>query len=291
MQEETKFYTCRWDAAFKEIFMKEENKDILISLLEKCLDVRISDIEYLSVEDLVDNVHVRRKSYDLRLSTNIGIIQVEINSNIYHYSRERQVAYISNEFSHYILRGEDYNKNIQIIQINFTYGLMTKFREEKYKYLYDEDDYRIYELRDKKGKILIPNYKIYEFNMDYYMNLWYTNDKEKIEDNKLFIMMDLKPEELVKISKNDKVVSKYMEEVEKINKDARFVHFMTEEEDRRKMENTIKAIATEEGRAEGRKEEKEEIAINLYKNNVDIETISKASGLTKEEILEIINKS
>ena len=293
---ETKFYTCRWDAAFKEIFMKEDNKDILISLLEKCLSVKISDIFYLNVEDLVDNVHVRRKSYDLRLSTNIGIIQVEINSNIYHYSRERQMAYISNEFSHYVLRGDNYKENIQIIQINFTYGLMTEFREEKYKYLYDEEDYRIYEVRDKKGKKFLPNFKIYEFNMDYYMNLWYTKDKEKIEENKLLIMMDLKPNELVKISKNDKVVSKYMEEVKKINEDARFVHFMTEEEDRRKMENTIKAIAKEEGieeginlgREEGKKVATKEIIKNLFKNHIDIDTISKVSGLTKEEIGKIV---
>ena len=291
----TKFYTSRWDATFKEIFMKEGNKDLLIPLLEKCLNVEITDIKYLNLEDLVDNVHVRRKSYDLRLETNIGIIQLEMNSNIYDYSHVRQVAYISNEYSHYSLTGEDYIGDIQIIQINFVYGLMTNFKEEKYKDLYDEDPFGIYEIRKENGKRYVDNYKIYEFNMDYYMNLWYTMDEEKIEENKLFIMMDLKLDELALISKDDKVVSKYMEEVERINKDPRFIHFMSEEEDRRKMENTMKRKEREIGLKEGREEGKEiktiELVKKLYQNNVDMKTLSISTGLSIDEIKAIIKES
>ena len=290
----TKFYTCRFDAAFKEIFMKEENKDILIPLLEKCLNVEIKNIEYLNVEDLVDNVHVRRKSYDLRLSTNIGMIQVEVNSNIYTYSRERQMAYICNEYSHYVLSGEDYLDDIQIVQINFTYGLMTKFREEKYKDYYEEEAISIYEIRDDSGKRFVSNFQIYEFNMDYYMNLWYTKNKEKIEENKLFIMMDLKLDELAKLSKKDRVVSKYMEELERINKDARFVHFMTEEEDRRKMENTIKRrereIGERIGREEGREEKTVDVVKKMLEKNIPIKDISEITELSLEEIAKIKEK-
>ena len=39
--EEKKFYTCRYDIAFKEIFMKEENKDILIAVIESILNIKI----------------------------------------------------------------------------------------------------------------------------------------------------------------------------------------------------------------------------------------------------------
>ena len=287
--------------------MKKENKDLLIPLLEKCLNVEIKDIKYLNLEDLVDNVHVRRKSYDLRLETNIGIIQLEMNSNVYDYSHVRQVAYISNEYSHYTSTGEDYNGDIQIIQINFVYGLMTNFTEEKYKDLYDEDPFGIYEIRKENGKKYVDNYKIYEFNMDYYMNLWYTKNTKEIEDNKLFIMMDLKLNELASISKDDKVVSKYMEELERINKDPKFIHFMSEEEDRRKLENTMKRrereIGMEEGitfgreegitlgREEGRKEKTRELVKNLYCNHVDIKTLSESTGLSIEEIKTIIEES
>ena len=44
-----KFYTSRNDRVFKEIFMKEENKDILKSLLESILKLKISDIKFLNL--------------------------------------------------------------------------------------------------------------------------------------------------------------------------------------------------------------------------------------------------
>ena len=161
-----------------------------------------------------------------------------------------------------------------MVQINFTYGLMKKFHEEKYKYLYDKEAFRIFEIRDESEKKFVSNFKIYEFNMDYYMNLWYTKDEEEIEENKLFIMMDLNLDELAQISKKDKVVSKYMEEVKKINEDARF-HFMTQEEDQRKMENTMKKREREIGLEDGKTIEKQELAWKFYQNGVDIDILLK----------------
>ena len=76
MIEEKKFYTCRSDIAFKEVFMKEESKDILTKLLESILDVEIKDMRFLNLERNVDNIHVRRKHFDMFLDTNIGKIQV-----------------------------------------------------------------------------------------------------------------------------------------------------------------------------------------------------------------------
>ena len=157
---EVKFYTCKNDRAFKEVFMKKENKDLLILLLEKILKVKINEIEYLNLEDRVDNIMVRKKSYDLRLNTNVGRIQVEVNASIYDYSHERQVAYLCNEYSHITLSGEEYRDDIDIIQINLTYGMMKKFKEDN-KELYDDKEYRIYKIQDEEGKEYVKNYKIY----------------------------------------------------------------------------------------------------------------------------------
>ena len=75
-----KFYTSRNDRVFKEIFMKEENKDILKSLLESILKLKISDIKFLNLERNVDNIKVRRKHFDLFLDTDVGKVQVEVNA-------------------------------------------------------------------------------------------------------------------------------------------------------------------------------------------------------------------
>jgi predicted transposase/invertase (TIGR01784 family) len=270
--------------------MKKENKDILIPLLELCLDVRIDDIEYLNLEDNVDLEKVRKKSYDLRLSTNVGRIQVEVNANIYQYSRVRQVAYLCNEYSHVTLSGEDYSEDLNIIQINFTYGMMKKFHE-KYQNYYDEKGLRIYGLRDEEGKKYVDNYKIYEFNMDYYLDFWYNEDEEMIEKYKYIIMMNLDVENLSKLSKKSKVVGKYMEEIERVNQDPKFIEYMSTEEDERKMKNTMLRRAREEGLEQGFEQGVEQNKIELAKkmkdDGLEIEFIKKYTSLSEEEIKKI----
>ena len=56
----SRFFTCKNNLAFKEVFMKEKNKDLLIPLLESCLGIKINDIEFLNLEDNVDYVKERR---------------------------------------------------------------------------------------------------------------------------------------------------------------------------------------------------------------------------------------
>ena len=111
--------------------------------------------------------------------------------------------------------------------------MMKNFSDEN-KHLYDDKPYRIYEVMDNEGKTYVNNFKIYDFNMDYFMNYWYNNDKENINKYRLFIMLDLGLKDLsnlIKISNSDKMVSKYMEEIDRVNKDPGLVHFMTYEED------------------------------------------------------------
>ena len=56
---EEKFYTCKKDRAFKEVFMKEENKELLIALLESVLDIKIKELKYLNLEKNTDNINIR----------------------------------------------------------------------------------------------------------------------------------------------------------------------------------------------------------------------------------------
>ena len=68
--------------------------------------------------------------------------------------------------------------------------------------------------------------------------------------------------------------------------------YVNEQEEQEKVYNTDMALAAEtgenkgriEGRVEGRLEEKQKMAENLLNLNVNIETISQASGLSIKEI-------
>ena len=93
-------------------------------------------------------------------------------------------------------------------------------------------------------------------------------------------MLDLDEEKLEDLSKKDKVVSKYMETLEEVNKDPEFREYMSAEEDARKMENSH----LDEAMNRGIEKEKIEIAKNMLNDGVPTDSISKYTGLTEKEI-------
>ena len=271
-----KFYTCKYDRAFKEVFGKEENKDILKKLLEEILQVEIERIEYLNLERNVDNVKVKRKHLDLYLETNIGKIQVEVNTTNSKYVKPRNMSYLCDIYSHHTLIGQEYDQDTLIIQININYG------EQDEKYI------REYRLRDESGKEYIKNFIIYEINMEKYMKLWYNKNEKELEKSKYIVMLNLEKEELEKLSKKDKVVIKYMKEIERVNENPKFREYMSAEEDNKKIENSLKREWMEEGLKEGIKEgsykRNIEIAKTMLEKGMNNELISEVTGLSIEEI-------
>ena len=99
-----------------------------------------------------------------------------------------------------------------------------------------------------------------------------------------------------------------MNEIERLNQDKFFGGLYNAEEEHKKMENTArqygfdegliegktlgieegKALGIEDGKAIGSSEKSKEIALNLHQNGVDIPTILKSTGLSKEEFDEIL---
>ena len=295
-----KFYTCKYDRAFKEVFVKEENKDILTKLLESILKVEINEIKYLNVERNSGNIYVKGKRFDLYLNTNIGKIQVEVNSETNKYIHPRNMGYICNTYARYILIGEEYEEDTKIIQINLSYGLK------------DPKKIRIYRVQDSEEKLYVENMYIYEINMEKYKEIWYSKNEKEINDSKYLIMLDLETEDLKKLSKKDKEIKRYMEEIKRVNEDSEFYEYMSAEEDARKIQNSLRKEWREEalteglekgikegikegikkgvkeGKIEGKREQSISIAKSLLKNNIDIGIISESTGLSIKE-LEMLN--
>ena len=267
IKEKKKFYTCRSDRAFKEVFMREDSKDILSKVLEAVLEVEVKDIKFLNLERNVDNIHVRRKYFDMFLDTNIGKIQVEVNADYDMSKKLRNTAFICDTYSHLTSKGEKYTDDILVIQINLSY------ENVKDKYI------NKIMIRDEDNDPFVRNFIIYDINMVKCKNLWYTKDKE-FDKYKYLMMLDLNEEKLEDLSKKDKVVSKYMETLEEVNKDPEFREYMSAEEDARKMENSH----LDEAINKGIKQEKNKIAKNMLSKNMDIKLISEITGLTEDEI-------
>ena len=299
---EEKYYTCRYDRAFKEIFLNEKNKDLLKALLELIIKEKIDKVELGPNERNTGNLGIRRKTYDALINIGDKIIELEVNSGVEKYLYPRNMSYICDLYSHQTFVGEEYTDDIMIMQINFTYGLGNKKRLT-----------REYMIQDDEGNLFVKNFKIIEINMDSYLELWYDNDKkgknEKLIDkNKLLIMLGLEKKELNNLSKQSSEVKKYMENLDELNHSPEFRQYMTYEEDQRKIYNSRMREATEtglkqgleqgleqgmkegleQGIEQGNLQSKIEIAKNLYNMNMSKEEISKATGLTIKELEKII---
>ena len=228
LEVETKFYSCKYDACFKEVFINEKGNFLLKKLLEYLLNIKIKEIVIKNSELENDNVNVRRKLVDSLIYTDKGVYNIEVNISNENYVNQRNFSYISNAYSKYVLRGEEYDSSIMFIQINFSYNLK------------DNELYRIYKISDDDGNNFIDNFLIYEYNMDKYLEFWYNGDKKEIDKYKYLIMIGLEKEELKNLSNKDKVVEKFMDRLNTVNEDPRFQSYMSREEDERKIKNSLK---------------------------------------------------
>ena len=271
-----KFYSCRYDKTFKEVFLNPKNEDLLESLLEDILKVKIEIKKILPTELITGNNIIKSKRVDALILATNKKIEIEINASINEYVYIRNTAYICNIYSTNALVGDSYNQDIDIIQINLTWGL--DYEESK----------REFRISDKNGNVYIKNLLIIEINMEYYKKIWYSKDEKKIKENELLVMLDLNEGELKKMPKSDKISEKYVESVTILNNDPFFQEYMSQEEDQRKMQNSLIREAEDSGYEKGKEKEKIDIAKRLFKMHMNKEDIIKATGLTLEDINKII---
>ncbi|MBR3898212.1 MAG: PD-(D/E)XK nuclease family transposase [Bacilli bacterium] len=252
---------------FKAIFCDEKNEHLLKWLIEKCLGKKVKIINIIKPEIIKPNIYVKNKTLDVLLEVDSEIINLEINSGYYDGLHERNASYIFSKYSEGIKVGEVYDKMTKYYQINFTRGLSTK-----YPLL------GIYTLTENDNNInFIDNLTIFEYNIDKIHDACY-NKNDMTYD--YVAILDSSEEELEKICKGERHMEDYKENIKRLNENKRFTDWISEEEDARKVTNTLIHNAKEEGKEEN----KIEIAKKLLKNNIDIDIIVDSTGLAKEEI-------
>ena len=96
-------------------------------------------------------------------------------------------------------------------------------------------------------------------------------------------MLGLDKKDLIELSKTDKVVLKYMEEVERVNENPEFREYISYEEEQRKIRNTL----ISEARKNGIEQEKLSIAKKLLDTDMDITQISQITEIPEEKIREM----
>ena len=267
-----KFYSCRYDRTFKEVFLNPKNEDLLKVLLEDILKVKIEIKKILPTELITGNNIIKSKRVDALILAINKKIEIEINASINEYVYIRNMAYICNIYSTNALVGDSYNQDIDIIQINLTWGL--DYEESK----------REFRISDKNGNVYVKNLLIMEINMEYYKKIWYSKDEKKIKENELLVMLDLNEGELKKMPKSDKISEKYIESVTIVNNDPFFQEYMSQEEDQRKMQNSLIREAEDTGYEKGIKFGEEKGLKLLEKEKIDIAKSLIQSGMSLEDV-------
>ena len=141
----------------------------------------------------------------------------------------------------------------------------------------------------KTKKIYLSGESVITKSLERYRDLYYNGIRNE-EVIWLTMLTARSFSELYEFAKeilNEEELKKLMEASINMSKDGFVIHAWQKE----KMDALVKyneiENAKKEGIAEGIKENTIEIAKNLLKENIDVETISKATGLTEEELKNI----
>ena len=277
-KKEKRFISLLSDTTFKHLFKKEEYKEFFNVIVKSIIDMDISNFELYDAE-LNSGNEKRDYRLDLLLvNSDIDIIiSIEMNRFPSEVTKFKNRLYVYTLLAKSLNSGEDVKKKY-IIQINFN--------KEKHPYV-SKASYSVMDLDTHKE---IKDFKIHEVYLENYKGIRYNGDNK--EEMYLSLFTATSYEELREIAGNEKEALKIVDELEKLGIDDELGAVYDNEEMQKRMINTARNWGYDDGKAEGleegKKEEKISIAKNLLKDGMPIESVSKNTGLSIEELQKLI---
>ena len=255
------------DVGFKRIFGQEINKDLLIDL---------TDIRFLDKELLGDTVEDRSCIYGIYCTNEDGeLFIVEMQNRRQHNFRERALYYLSRAVVRQGERGAAWMFDLKAVYgvffMNFRLdGLPDKLRTDVV--LADRDSHDVFTDKMRYVFLQLPSFNKDESECETDFERWiYVLKNMEVLDRLPFKAKKavfMKLEEIVDIASLSKEDRMKYDEAIKVYRD----NLVTE------------AYARNEGRAEGRAEEKLDNARNLKQLGVSPDVISRALGLSIDKI-------
>ena len=127
----------------------------------------------------------------------------------------------------------------------------------------------------EKGNKYKVEYKIIQINLNY------NNGKKFTKSEELIIMLDLNKEDLEELAEKSDKVKKYKDNVDKANNDEFIVNWINREEEQKQYEEVLYEKAIEKTNIDNAKK--------MLELNIDLEIISKVTGLMIEKIESLRN--
>ena len=278
------------DYIFKRVFAYKGNESVLKDFLEALLKIEIKGIKITNPEIIPYEKGEKRGLLDIKAEINDGtMLDVEMQMKNERNTEERATEYMGKMISEQLQVGEDYQnlkKSIVIFITNYNFlkrnsyhsvGRMKfdKTIEDEYVNMgYDKED----EVASKYIEvhyIELPKFKKKELSKFTKLDQWmciFTQNKEGI------MLAEKENKEIKRAINTLDFLSKDPKERERHNSIV-----MAEYNRLVSQQNFF-----EDGKDEGKKEEKIQIAKKLLKMNIPISQIIEATELTEEEIEKIL---
>ena len=280
------------DSVFKKIFMENKNRKLISYLISY-----ITKIDYLYIYEnfKYGNTELLKKRYDekgkvtdLIIYLKDEIINIEMNKYVSKGILIKNNIYHHNIASSSIKKGENYNNIKKSIQINLNY------KKSKIKKIIHKS-----KMQDDEGLIITDDkYETFHVNMEMAMKKWYSNSK-LTRFEKILVMMQLnKKEDIMKIARGDEMLMIFGKSIEGANEEIGVY-------DKEAADELVRQIDMEDAKEQGIKlgerrgkkqgitqgltQKAREIALNMLKANMDIDDVSKLTGLKQKEIIKLSN--
>ena len=276
------------DRVFKSLFLDESLRGILSYIISYVTEIDKDYIyENMYVTDSYESVHnikERENTHDLKVEVGSNVITLEMNQFNDRETRFRNSAHFHESIIKKLERAKKKEDIGRVIQISFD-G----------KVGYSSDLISSIMMMDLKSHIIDSseeNFIKYKINLSKLRKIDYNVSKLSRFERILLIMMENKKRKLKSLAKGDKELETMVKKIEDMSKDPNMVRYIKDENLRRiayemDMEESNKK-GHETGYSEGHEQAKIEVVKNLYLENVDINTISKVTGLSVKEIEEIV---
>ena len=270
------------DFGFKMLFGSEINKELLISFINSLLGGKemICDLNYLNTEHLGTSERDRRAVFDVYCENERGEkILVEMQRGEQQYFKDRSIYYSTFPIREQGLKGEwDYKlKAVYVIGIlNFKFS----------------DDTTDYYHHNVKLVDLNTNEVFYDKLTFIYLEMPKFNKSETelqtMFDKWMFVIRNLSRLMERPAALQERVFTRLFEsaEIAKFSKEQyeEYEDSLKAYRDWLNTTNTAVMKSREEGREEGKLEEKMDIARKLKNSGISFDVISVSTGLSEEEI-------
>ena len=265
-----------FDLMFKKVF--GNNKDMLPikTLLKYVLDIEPKEVTILNSEIIGSSYYDKGTIVDLIVEIEDGTkIGIEMNTYVNKYLIQRNLTYMFKMMGSNLKRGDTYDKLDRHIQINFDCEGYHKKPIMRYMLM-----------EEATQEILSDKLEIIRIDIPYYVKKCYNKDVSKLNYKEKFIgLLGIRDLEVAKnITEGDKDIEPIRKTATVFGDDGELLGAYDAEEHRKEEERLVMLDKFEQGLEKGSSEKAYSIAKNMLKENIDINLISKVTGLSIEDI-------